>query len=295
MTINPEVQAKAQEEIERVVGTDRLPTAEDRENLPYVEAVFLETLRWHNVAPLAIPHRTVEDDVYEGYFFPKGTIFIANVWKMLHDSETYPDPFTFNPERFVKSVDHEPETDPRTMVFGFGRRSVPAPAAVSTSADIFFSSICPGMQLADASIWLSIAMTLAVFKVSRAVVDGKVIEPAIEFTAGTVRYVAPLHDRPTLPVDLMCGVCFRAPLQPPRAVPVRCQAPVREGRGAHPAHRRRPRVNASPSSIVCPLHLPSSSVHPTPVRVRYCGGVWRAHAHAHTYTPISSMLSYPHP
>ena len=52
MTLNPEIQAKAQAEIEAVVGTDRLPTLEDRERLPYVHALFLETLRGNNVAPL---------------------------------------------------------------------------------------------------------------------------------------------------------------------------------------------------------------------------------------------------
>lgn len=52
MTLNPEVQKKAQAEIEAVIGTDRLPTTEDRENLPYVNAVLLEVLRWNNVAPL---------------------------------------------------------------------------------------------------------------------------------------------------------------------------------------------------------------------------------------------------
>ena len=122
MTLNPEIQEKAQEEIDRVIGTDRLPSAADRDDLPFSQAVTLETLRWHNVAPLGIPHRLIEDDVHEGYFLPKGTIVIANVWRMLHDPETYPDPLAFNPDRFVASPGHEPETDPRTMAFGFGRR-----------------------------------------------------------------------------------------------------------------------------------------------------------------------------
>ena len=51
MVTNPEVQARAQEEIDRVVGTDRLPTFSDREVLPYVTAVMKETLRWHPPAP----------------------------------------------------------------------------------------------------------------------------------------------------------------------------------------------------------------------------------------------------
>ncbi|RPD66667.1 cytochrome P450 [Lentinus tigrinus ALCF2SS1-7] len=179
MTLHPEIQEKAVAEIERVVGTDRLPTAADRENLPYVNAIFLETLRWNNVAPLeiyaAIPHRSIEDDVHAGYFLPKGTIVIPNIWRMLHNPEVYPDPFTFNPERFMKTPGHEPETDPRTMVFGFGRR------------------ICPGLQLADISIFLAVAMSLAVFKIEKPVVNGQVVEPSTEYSTGTVSHPPPFQ------------------------------------------------------------------------------------------------------
>jgi len=52
MTLYPEVQARAQEEIDRVVGHDRLPDFGDRDNLPYVEAILMETLRWHPITPL---------------------------------------------------------------------------------------------------------------------------------------------------------------------------------------------------------------------------------------------------
>lgn len=71
MSLYPDVQKRAQEEIDRVVGTSRLPTFADRENLPYVEAMLTEALRWHQVTPLALPHKTEEDDIYQGYWFPK--------------------------------------------------------------------------------------------------------------------------------------------------------------------------------------------------------------------------------
>jgi cytochrome P450 len=89
MVIYPEVQAKAQEDIDRVVGKDRLPDFDDRPELPYVEAILRETLRWHPVIPLslytlpqilklnltissALPHTTTTSDIYKGYFIPKG-------------------------------------------------------------------------------------------------------------------------------------------------------------------------------------------------------------------------------
>ena len=51
MYLNPEVQRKAQDELDRVVGDSRLPTHKDAEHLPYIMAILKETLRWHAVAP----------------------------------------------------------------------------------------------------------------------------------------------------------------------------------------------------------------------------------------------------
>jgi len=72
MVLYPDVQERARVEIETVVGRERLPNFDDRPSLPYTEAVFRETLRWHPVTPLGIPHATISDDVYEGKFIPKG-------------------------------------------------------------------------------------------------------------------------------------------------------------------------------------------------------------------------------
>jgi len=99
LLLHPEIQAKAQAEIDAVVGTSRLPDFEDRGKLPYLEAILTETLRWIPVLPLckslslilsrsnteglfiALPHRSIKDDVYEGYFIPGGecNILILNI------------------------------------------------------------------------------------------------------------------------------------------------------------------------------------------------------------------------
>ena len=77
MALNPEAQKKAQAEIESVVGSKRFPEQNDRENLPYIQAVILETLRWKPVVPLNTPHAVIEDDEYEGYFIPKGMCYLS--------------------------------------------------------------------------------------------------------------------------------------------------------------------------------------------------------------------------
>lgn len=72
---------RAQEELERVVGGERLPTFEDLPSLEYVRAIVAETLRWRPVAVLGgTPHASTADDVYKGMFIPKGSTIIAPLW-----------------------------------------------------------------------------------------------------------------------------------------------------------------------------------------------------------------------
>lgn len=79
MTLYPEVQIKAQEEIDRVVGSGRLPTLDDQDNLPYVSAVVKEAWRWHIVVPMGVAHAASEDYYVRGHFIPKGAMVMANV------------------------------------------------------------------------------------------------------------------------------------------------------------------------------------------------------------------------
>lgn len=82
MTLHPDIQARAQAEIDGILCTayHRLPTFSDKIKLPYVNAIVLEILRWHPAVPLGLAHSLTHDDIYEGYFFPKGTTFWANIW-----------------------------------------------------------------------------------------------------------------------------------------------------------------------------------------------------------------------
>ncbi|KAK7682344.1 hypothetical protein QCA50_014549 [Cerrena zonata] len=167
MTLNPAIQAKAQEEIDRVIGTDRLPTLNDRDSLPYTDALVKELFRWNPVLPLGFPHSVIQDDIHKGYFIPKGSMIMVNVWHILHDPEVYVDPFSFNPDRHLGE---ELERDPRDVVFGFGRR------------------VCPGMHLADASVFLTCMLSLAAFDISKVIRGGKTIEPVCEYQTGFISH-----------------------------------------------------------------------------------------------------------
>ncbi|KAG6901544.1 hypothetical protein C0995_010654 [Termitomyces sp. Mi166 len=155
MALNPEVMKKAQTEIDSVVGNDRLPTFEDRQYLPYVDALAKEVFRWNVVVPNGVAHRSIKDDVHDGYFIPKGTLVIANIRGLLHDPEVYPDPYQFKPERFIATGDKS------------------------------------GLHLADASVFISCAMSLAVFDISKSVENGVIIEPVHENTEGTISHPKP--------------------------------------------------------------------------------------------------------
>ncbi|KAF6829462.1 cytochrome p450 oxidoreductase [Colletotrichum musicola] len=175
ITMHPEVQAKAQEEIDRVVGCDRLPTLEDRKNLPYIEALVKESLRWHSVIPLCLPHTNPEETTYGGYRVPKNAIMFANIWWFTHNPDLYPDPDVFRPERHLKTATHEPEPDPVRFVFGFGRR------------------VCAGKILAQNSLFLNFAQVLAAFRISKKVVDGVVIEPKVDHLPGALSHLGPFE------------------------------------------------------------------------------------------------------
>ena len=104
MTCFPDVQKKAQAEIDLVVGPDRLPSFADRDSLPYIDALVKEVFRWNAVVPTGeflrfteflptsitsmtgVPHRVSEDDIHDGYYIPKGSLIIPNIWSILSSS-----------------------------------------------------------------------------------------------------------------------------------------------------------------------------------------------------------------
>ncbi|TFK83361.1 cytochrome P450 [Polyporus arcularius HHB13444] len=150
----PEIQAKAQAELDRVCGRDRLPTEDDEKDLPYIRAIAKEVTRFHNPFWLGTPHFSTEDFTYHGYWIPKDTVVIANTWTMHRDPVRHPDPYTFNPQRYLDDTlpsaesAHLPDPADRDhWSFGVGRR------------------ICPGVILAEKEIFLGLAHMLWAFNI----------------------------------------------------------------------------------------------------------------------------------
>ncbi|XP_046547616.1 cytochrome P450 2D14-like [Haliotis rubra] len=149
----PEVQKKIQEEIQRVVGKDRLPGLEDRNKMPYSRAVELELYRYYTPIGAAGPRTTTQDCSYKGYSIPKGTKVIYNVWRVHHDESFWENPFTFDPTRFLDDngelLPPEDEKRQRLLTFGVGKRS------------------CIGEKLARVRIFLGLTSILQNFDLAR--------------------------------------------------------------------------------------------------------------------------------
>lgn len=92
----PEIQRRAQEELDRVVGRDRLPNVEDEAGLPYIHAIVKEVERCHNPFWLGTPHVASENFTYDGNFIPKDTVVVLNTWTMHHDEDRHRNPMDFN-------------------------------------------------------------------------------------------------------------------------------------------------------------------------------------------------------
>ncbi|KAJ7750432.1 cytochrome P450 [Mycena maculata] len=175
MAMDPSIQAKAREELDRIVGTSRLPDYNDRAFLPYINAICKESMRWQPVTPLGGARAACQDDVWNGYFIPKDAIVIGNVWSILRDPVAYPEPDQFKPERFLKDGQLDPQVrDPSTAAFGFGRR------------------ICPGRYFSDASLYIVVASVLTAFTIEPPVDgNGKPLKMSPDMTGGAISHPVP--------------------------------------------------------------------------------------------------------
>ncbi|OCL13013.1 cytochrome P450 [Glonium stellatum] len=154
MTKFPHALKKCQEEVDAICGVERSPDINDFEKLSYLRATMNETLRWRPVAAGGVPHALTQDDYYDGYFLPKGTILFANAWS-IHRTDEFLDADEFRPERFlnnkfgITSNTTGAEDDKRRVIYGFGagRR------------------VCSGQRLAENSLIVNMAKLVWAFEI----------------------------------------------------------------------------------------------------------------------------------
>ncbi|KAL5006519.1 hypothetical protein ScPMuIL_015325 [Solemya velum] len=147
---HPEVQRRIQEEIDRVIGSERSPELSDRLEMPYTKAVVLETLRYMSPVPIPVPRRASEDIHVDDYLIEKGSLVFYFLWSMNHNKDVYEDPWTFRPERFLDCtgnlLDAMDEKRQKLLTFGIG------------------AHVCPGELFAKSRMFLYITTLLSEFE-----------------------------------------------------------------------------------------------------------------------------------
>jgi cytochrome P450 len=150
----PKAQQAAHAELSRVIGEHRSPTFDDESSLPYIRAMVKEVLRIRPVTTLSSPHYTTVDVTYKEFFIPKNTIVSLSQYTIHYDPARWKDPETVEPSRYLNypltagAYAAGADADGRDHFdFGAGRR------------------ICPGMHLAENSLFITLAKILWAFKI----------------------------------------------------------------------------------------------------------------------------------
>ncbi|KAG0605926.1 hypothetical protein M758_9G098800 [Ceratodon purpureus] len=147
---NPNILKRAQEELDSVVGTDRLVEESDLPNLPYLQALVKECFRLHAPGPLGVPRKSVAPLKLGEYTLPANTRLIFNLATIHRDSRVYESPLKFDPERFLKNPDINvgPNEHFELLPFGFGRRSCPGQPLASTVVLMTIANLCQAFSWA---------------------------------------------------------------------------------------------------------------------------------------------------
>ncbi|XP_073673764.1 cytochrome P450 2M1-like [Garra rufa] len=138
MMKHPDVQECVQREIDEVVGQDRWPLVEDRQKLPYTDAVIHEIQRHMDLAPIAVPHKMMCDTEYNGYVIPKGVMVFPLLSSVLIDPKRWKNPNCFDPENFL-DADGQFKKNDAFVVFGIGKRACLGEALARIEIFIFFT------------------------------------------------------------------------------------------------------------------------------------------------------------
>ncbi|XP_006880157.1 PREDICTED: cytochrome P450 2C19-like isoform X1 [Elephantulus edwardii] len=136
----PEVKAKVQEEIYRVIGSHRSPCMQDRGNMPYTDAVVHEIQRYIDLLPTSLPHSVTRDVKFRDYLIPKGTTILASLTSVLHSEKAFPNPKTFDPGHFLDESGNFKRSD-YFVAFSSGKRNCLGEGLARMELFIFLTSI----------------------------------------------------------------------------------------------------------------------------------------------------------
>ncbi|XP_066291026.1 LOW QUALITY PROTEIN: cytochrome P450 2C3-like [Branchiostoma lanceolatum] len=140
LMVNPDIQQKVQAEIDGVLGPDQSPSMSHRAQLPYTQAVLTEVFRFACIVTLIVPHTTTEDTNLNGYHISRQTIVIPNLWSVHYDEKLFPDPYKFDPTRFLDERGQY-KKDEHVMPFSAGPRVCLGEQLARMEFFLFFTSL----------------------------------------------------------------------------------------------------------------------------------------------------------
>lgn len=143
----PEVQQKGYEEIKNKIGLDRPVGCDDRIALPYVEAILLEIWRRGNLVPLSVQRRNLYDTHVNGYFIPKHSAIVANLWNVHRDEKHFPEPMTFRPERFIDAETGKIDRSLPLIPFSAGKRACVGEPIARMELFLFLANILQRVEI----------------------------------------------------------------------------------------------------------------------------------------------------
>ncbi|KAL8540986.1 hypothetical protein ACS0TY_002318 [Phlomoides rotata] len=166
VVLHQNVQSKAHEELDKVVGKSRAVRECDLTELVYITAVVKEVLRMHPPGPLLSWSRlSIRDSVVDGYHVPAGTTGMVNMWAITRDPDVWSDPLEFKPERFLSgSPDSELSvlgSDLRLAPFGSGRRSCPGKTMGMTTVTYWVAMLLHEFELESGGVELHEVLKLS--------------------------------------------------------------------------------------------------------------------------------------
>ncbi|XP_033223928.1 probable cytochrome P450 305a1 [Belonocnema kinseyi] len=143
--IHQDVQKNIHQELDSIIGRKRFPEISDKQKLPYLEAVTTESQRLFLVTPIIGPRRVLRDTELLGYFIPKETSILINVYSSNTCKDRYLNPTSFVPERFIKNGSFQ--SDDNLILFGQGKRRCPGEILARSAIFLLFSGVLQRFEL----------------------------------------------------------------------------------------------------------------------------------------------------